>query len=107
MPTRTVVLSEHQHELVAALVQPACYQNASEAMREGLRFIEERARIEPAKLTALEQATRQGWADVLPGDTSMSPTSSPRTHEQFGEVALVRCEEVIVSATEAAQSAPL
>jgi antitoxin ParD1/3/4 len=67
MPTRNVVLSEHQHELVETLVQSGRYQNASEVLREGLRLIEERERIEEAKLKVLKQAARQGWSDVAAG----------------------------------------
>ena len=67
MPTRNVVLSEHQHELVETLVQSGRYQNASEVLREGLRLVEERERIEEAKLKTLKQAARQGWADVSAG----------------------------------------
>lgn len=67
MPTRNVVLSERQHQLVEALVQSGRYQNASEVLREGLRLIEERERLEGAKLKALKQAARQGWADVSAG----------------------------------------
>jgi antitoxin ParD1/3/4 len=67
MPTRNVVLSEHQHQLVETLVQSGRYQNASEVLREGLRLIEERDRREEAKLKALKQAARQGWADVSAG----------------------------------------
>ncbi len=67
MPTRNVVLSEQQHELVETLVQSGRYQNASEVLREGLRLIEERERIEQAKLKALKQAARRGWADVSAG----------------------------------------
>ena len=67
MPTRNVVLSEHQHELVDSLVQSGRYQNASEVLRDGLRLIEDRERIEAAKLKALKQAARQGWADVSAG----------------------------------------
>ena len=64
MPTRNVVLSDHQHELVESLVQSGRYQNASEVLREGLRLIEERERAEQAKLKALKQAARQGWSDI-------------------------------------------
>ncbi|MFT3663770.1 type II toxin-antitoxin system ParD family antitoxin [Piscinibacter sp.] len=67
MPTPNVVLSDHQHELVEALVQSGRYQNASEVLREGLRLIEERERLEDIKLEALKQAARQGWADVSAG----------------------------------------
>lgn len=67
MPTRNVVLSEHQQQLVEALVQSGRYQNASEVLRDGLRLIEERERREDVKLKALKQATRLGWADVSAG----------------------------------------
>lgn len=67
MPTRNVVLSEHQQQLVEALVQSGRYQNASEVLRDGLRLVEERERREEAKLEALKQAARQGWADVSAG----------------------------------------
>ena len=60
MPTRNVVLSDHQHELVETLVQSGRYQNASEVLREGLRLIEERERIGEAKLKALKQAVERG-----------------------------------------------
>ena len=64
MPTRNVVLSDHQQELVETLVQSGRYQNASEVLREGLRLIEERERAEQARLKALKQAARQGWTDI-------------------------------------------
>lgn len=67
MPTRNVVLSEHQQQLVEALVQSGRYQNASEVLRDGLRLVEERERRESAKLKALRQAARQGWSDVSAG----------------------------------------
>lgn len=67
MPTRNVVLSDRQQQLVQTLVQSGRYQNASEVLREGLRLIEERERFEGAKIKALEQAARQGWADVSAG----------------------------------------
>jgi antitoxin ParD1/3/4 len=67
MPTRNVVLSEHQQQLVETLVQSGRYQNASEVLREGLRLIELRDRIEDIKLKALKQAARQGWSDVATG----------------------------------------
>jgi antitoxin ParD1/3/4 len=67
MPTRNVVLSARQHELVKTLVQSGRYQNASEVLREGLRLIEDRERVEAAKLKALDQAAQLGWADVSAG----------------------------------------
>ena len=67
MPTRNVVLSEHQQELVETLVKSGRYLNASEVLREGLRLVEERERMGEVKLKALKQAARQGWADVAAG----------------------------------------
>lgn len=67
MPTRNVVLSDHQQALVETLVQSGRYQNASEVLREGLRLIEDRERVGQIKLKALKQAARQGWADVAAG----------------------------------------
>jgi antitoxin ParD1/3/4 len=66
-PTRHVVLSEQQQQLVECLVQSGRYQNASEVLRDGLRLIAERERREDAKLEALRQAARVGWADVSAG----------------------------------------
>lgn len=67
MPTRNVVLSEHQHELVETLVQSGRYQNASEVLREGLRLVEQRERMDAARLEALQEAVRKGWADIAAG----------------------------------------
>ncbi|BCD87054.1 addiction module antidote protein [Pseudomonas solani] len=67
MPTRNVVLSDHQHEFVERLVQSGRYQNASEVLREGLRLIEERERLEAAKLDVLQQAARKGREDIAAG----------------------------------------
>ena len=67
MPTRNVVLTQRQEALIEALVQSGRYQNASEVLREGLRLIEERERVEETKLKALKQAARQGWSDISAG----------------------------------------
>lgn len=84
MPTRNVVLSDHQQALVETLVQSGRYQNASEVLREGLRLIEERERMEAAKLKALKQAARQGWADVSAG--RYTDTSDDQLEEYVGQL---------------------
>jgi antitoxin ParD1/3/4 len=67
MPTRNVVLTDHQAELVEELVASGRYQNASEVLREGLRLIEAREAEEKARLRALRDAGRVGIADVEAG----------------------------------------
>ena len=67
MPTRNVVLTDHQAELVERLVESGRYQNASEVLREGLRLIESREAEEEARLKALREAARVGIADIEAG----------------------------------------
>ncbi|MGR3198183.1 MAG: type II toxin-antitoxin system ParD family antitoxin [Paracoccus sp. (in: a-proteobacteria)] len=67
MATRNVVLTDTQSDLVDRLVASGRYQNASEALRAGLRLLEReeaefgnlRARLEDG----LEQARRGDLAD--------------------------------------------
>ncbi len=67
MPTRNVVLSQHQHELVEELVRSGRYQNASEVLRAGLRLLEREQANEEAKAAVLRQAAEQGWSDLAAG----------------------------------------
>lgn len=67
MPTRNVVLTDHQAELVEQLVESGRYQNASEVLREGLRLIELRDAEENARLEALRTAINVGIADAEAG----------------------------------------
>lgn len=67
MTTRNVVLSDHQHELVASLVESGRYQNASEVLREGLRLLERQEREEAIKVAALRDAAEKGWSDLAAG----------------------------------------
>jgi antitoxin ParD1/3/4 len=64
MPTRNVVLTEHQASFVEQLVSSGRYQNASEVLREGLRMIERREAEESTRLAALQEAVRIGVADI-------------------------------------------
>jgi antitoxin ParD1/3/4 len=67
MPTRNVVLSDHQHELVEELVRSGRYQNASEVLRDGLRMIERQMTEDATRLRTLRAAADQGWTDVATG----------------------------------------
>jgi antitoxin ParD1/3/4 len=67
MPTRNVVLTDHQATFVERLVKSGRYQNASEVLREGLRLIERREEEDQAKLQALREAVQIGIDDMEAG----------------------------------------
>jgi antitoxin ParD1/3/4 len=67
MPTRNVVITDHQAALIERLVASGRYQNASEVLREGLRLVQEREETDAAKLAWLRQAAAEGDADVAAG----------------------------------------
>ena len=68
MPTRNVVLTDHQTDLVEQLVASGRYQNASEVLREGLRLVERHEAEDKLRLTALRKAARSGIADFDAGN---------------------------------------
>lgn len=70
MPTRNVVLTEYQADLVERLVQSGRYQNASEVLREGLRLVESNEAESKARLKALREAAKVGVADIEAGHFS-------------------------------------
>lgn len=68
MPTRNVVLTEHQANLVESLVSSGRYQNASEVLRDGLRLVEQKEQFVEAKIAALRTALDEAEAAVAAGD---------------------------------------
>lgn len=64
MVTRNVVLTENQDQLVQSLVASGRYQNVSEAMRAGLRLLEQ----EEAELLRLRQQLSEGLEQARSGD---------------------------------------
>jgi|OM-RGC.v1.030638841 antitoxin ParD1/3/4 len=64
MPTRNVVLTDHQASLVEQLVTSGRYQNASEVLREGLRLVEQREAEDAYRLEALRAAVQVGAEDI-------------------------------------------
>ena len=68
MPTRNVVLTEHQEKIIETLIGSGRYQNASEVLREGLRLVEQREAEDAAKLTALREAAHAGFAALDRGE---------------------------------------
>ena len=82
MPTRNVVLTDHQADLVERLVASGRYQNASEVLREGLRLIEGREAEDKARLNALRDAARVGFAEPYSKSIAWRRLS-PDVHSQF------------------------
>jgi len=66
VPTRNVVLTDHQAALIERLVESARHQNASAVLRAGPRLLEHRERVE-----ALEAAIAEGEASLARGDDTM------------------------------------
>ena len=64
MPTRNISLTVEQDEFVEKVVKSGEYQNASEAVRDALRALQQRRREDALKLKALRAQIRAG-ADAL------------------------------------------
>lgn len=67
MPTRNVVLTEHQTHFIEELVNSGRYQNASEVLREGLRLVERREQEDELRLARLREAVQLGVDDFDSG----------------------------------------
>jgi len=64
MPTRNISLTPEQDEFVEKVVKSGEYQNASEAVRDALRALQQRRREDELKLKALRTHIKAG-ADAL------------------------------------------
>ncbi|MFN4204814.1 MAG: type II toxin-antitoxin system ParD family antitoxin [Agrobacterium albertimagni] len=60
MPTRNVNLTDDQDAFVERMVKAGKYQNASEAMRDAVRGLQQRWKEDELKLTALRKMIRTG-----------------------------------------------
>ena len=68
MPTRNVVITEEQDAFVQALVASGRFQNASEAMRAGLRLLEdEEAGFEAWRARLRESIAQADRGEYAPG----------------------------------------
>lgn len=67
MPT-SVALTPHFESLTQQLVASGRYNNVSEVVRDGLRLLESRVQEDKAKLMALRDAAKLGFAAIERGD---------------------------------------
>ena len=86
MPTRNVVITQHQAELIEKLVESGKYQNASEVLREGLRLVEGRQAEERARIKALRDAVQVGVDDLEAGRYRIFRTPEALTRHLSGVV---------------------
>ena len=68
MPTRNISLTIEQDAFVEKLVNAGEYQNASEAVRDALRALEQRRREDDLKLKALRIQIKAGIDAIKRGD---------------------------------------
>jgi antitoxin ParD1/3/4 len=68
MPTRNVELTEHFDRFIETSVASGRFIDASEAVKEGLRLLEQREQEDKAKLEWLRAAAKEGFDQLDRGD---------------------------------------
>ena len=68
MPTRNISLTREQDAFVAKVVATGEYQNASEAIRDALRSLQQRRKEDALKLKTLRAEVALGIAAIERGD---------------------------------------
>ncbi|ANV99234.1 type II toxin-antitoxin system ParD family antitoxin [Bradyrhizobium icense] len=68
MPTRNISLTDEQDAFVEKVVKAGEYQNASEAVRDALRVLQQRRREDALKLKALRVQIKAGVDALDRGD---------------------------------------
>jgi len=68
MPTRNISLTREQDTFVDQVVKSGEYQNASEAIRDALRALQQRRKEDALKLKALRQHVKAGVDALERGD---------------------------------------
>jgi antitoxin ParD1/3/4 len=68
MPTRNISLTPEQDAFIDELLKAGEYRNASEAMRDAIRALQQRRAEEALKLDRLRLSIKQGVAALDRGD---------------------------------------
>lgn len=94
MPTRNVVITDHQAAFIEKLVAGGEYQNASEVLREGLRLVEEKRAVYNAKLDVLRAAAQAGIDSANRGEFETFETREALSShlDALAEQAMVEAE---------------
>lgn len=73
MPTRNISLTAEQDTFIERVVEAGEYQNASEAIRDALRALQQRRKVDHLKLKALRAQIKAGVDAVDRGDFAELP----------------------------------
>lgn len=88
MPTRNISLTSEQDAFIEKAVKSGEYQNASEAMRDALRALQQRRREDGLKLKVLRAHIRAGLDDLERGEfTEIADADLDRHLENLTPVA--------------------
>ena len=68
MPTRNISLTASQDAFIDRMVRTGTYQNASEAVRDALRLLQQRRLEDAARLKNLRRHIQTGLDDLAHGD---------------------------------------
>ncbi|MCA3222001.1 MAG: type II toxin-antitoxin system ParD family antitoxin [Burkholderiales bacterium] len=68
MPTRNVSLTPEQDAFIDEVLDKGEYRNASEAMRDAIRALQQRRKIDTLKLERLRKSIDEGIADFERGN---------------------------------------
>ncbi len=68
MPTRNINLTPEQDAFIEEAVKSGDYQNASEAVRDAIRALQQRRAIDALKIERLRRSIDAGLADLDRGD---------------------------------------
>lgn len=68
MPTRNISLTPEQDTFIDEMLKAGEYRNASEAMRDALRALQQRRAVEALKLEKLRLAIQQGVTAIERGE---------------------------------------
>ena len=82
MPTRNVVITQHQAELIDRLVASGRYQNASEVVRAGLRLLEDAEATNLERRAAIRAELAERASDGHPTQPAARVFEELRAHHQ-------------------------